>query len=80
MYCPSNLNAAVRKLSKSLKESTVTIESWYEKFVFTAHPLLLREICNLIYSPSQKTKSIVLKNLSAPLHLTLTLCPSLYVL
>lgn len=55
MYCPSNLNAAVRKLSKSLKESTVTIEAWYEKFVFTAHPLLLREICNQIYKP-QETK------------------------
>lgn len=53
MYCPYKLNEIVKKLSKSLKDSTELIESWYDKFVKTAHPLLLREICNTIYKPKE---------------------------
>lgn len=53
MYCPHNLSEAVKKLSKSLEDTTAEIESWYDDFVKAAHPLLLREICNLVYKPKE---------------------------
>lgn len=53
MYCPYKLNELIKKISKSLTDSTELIELWYDKFVKTAHPLLLREICNAIYKPKE---------------------------
>ena len=64
MYCPHNLNEVVKILSKSLEDTTTEIESWYEGFVKAAHPLLLREICNLVYKPKEQ-KITVFGNSSA---------------
>lgn len=64
MYCPHNLSEIVKKLSRSLEDTTTEIESWYEDFVKTAHPLLLREICNLVYRPKDE-KVVVFGNSSA---------------
>lgn len=53
MYCPHNLNEIVRVLSKSKADSITDIQNWYQKFVSSAHPLLLREITNLTYNPRE---------------------------
>lgn len=53
MYCPHNMSEIVRALSKSKTDTTNEILSWYQKFVNSAHPLLLREITNLTYLPHE---------------------------
>lgn len=58
MYCPYNLNEVVKKLSKSLNDSTSDIQSWYDQFVKIAHPLLVREICNLTYKPKDNKVTV----------------------
>ena len=65
MYCPFNLSEAVRKLSKSSTDSVTVIEDWFDTFMQSAHPLLLREIVNLIYHP-QEDKVEVLGQTCAP--------------
>lgn len=53
MYCPYKLSEVVRKLSKTNIDSFIQIESWYNQFVHTAHPLLVREIVNTLYKPEE---------------------------
>lgn len=53
MFCPNNLDEAVRKLSKSPADSYEEINKWYSSFVNSAMPLLVREIVNLTYKPRE---------------------------
>lgn len=64
MYCPYNINEIVRKLSTSKVDSIEKINEWYNAFVKSAHPLLVREITNQIYKP-QEDKPRVFGNGSA---------------
>lgn len=52
MYCPHNLNETIKRLSRSTSDSIMFVEGWYDKFVASAHPLLVREITNLSYNPN----------------------------
>lgn len=65
MYCPFNLSEVVRKLSKSSVESVSTIEKWFDTFIQSAHPLLLREIINVTYR-SQENKVEIFGRTCAP--------------
>lgn len=53
MYCPHNLNEAVKHLARTSADSYNEITRWYKKFVESAHPLLVREITNLTYNPKE---------------------------
>lgn len=58
MYCPYKLSEIVRKLSKSKTDTITAILDWYQKFVQSAHPLLVREITNLTYKPQEDKPSV----------------------
>lgn len=58
MYCPYNLNEAVKKIAKSRKDTIELINSWYTNFVDKVHPLLLREITNQVYQAKDTKISV----------------------
>lgn len=58
MYCPHNVKELVRKLSTSKADTLDAINDWYTTFVNSAHPLLVREITNLLYNPKDDKPAV----------------------
>lgn len=58
MYCPHNVKELVRKLSTSKADTLNAVNDWYTSFVHSAHPLLVREITNLLYNPKEDKPAV----------------------